>query len=53
MGLIQAMEANFSIEERRIGVVPDSPFYKCDILGEDSYQMRDVRSGTNGAINGE
>lgn len=54
MGLIQAMEAIFSIdEERRIGVVPDSPFYKCDILGEDSYQMRDIRSEMNGAVNGK
>ena len=51
MGLIQAMEAIFSIDERRrIGVVPDNPFYKCDILGEDSYQMRDIRSETNGAV---
>lgn len=53
MGLVQAMEAVFSIDEqRRTGVVADSTFYKCDILGEDSYQIRDIRTEGSGAVNG-
>ena len=53
MGLVQVMETIFSIdEERQISIAPDSTFYKCDILGEESYQMRDIRSERNDAVNG-